>query len=102
MAEHQSAELNSLVEIRLFGQLKKVGDDRGWDFPYLYNLEQECSALELAELLELPLDEIEGVFVDGIAKPIDEGRIASGSRVGFIPYGVPGPYRIYLGYRKTK
>lgn len=90
------------VEIRLFGKLKQWADEKGWSFPYIFELNNECSAYELAKLIGIPTDEIEAVFVDGIAKPIDEGRVQPGNRVGFIPYGIPGPYRVLLGYRKTK
>lgn len=90
------------VEIRLFGQLKHLADEKGWPFPYIFELSQECSAIELAKLIGIPTDEIEAVFIDGVAKPIDEGWVKPGNRVGFIPYGIPGPYRVLLGYRKTK
>lgn len=95
------AKINA-VEIRLFGLLKKLADERGWPFPYYFELNEECSARELAELLDIPADQIEGVIVNGTAKPLDEGRIKPGSRVGFVPYGIPGPYRVLLGYKKIK
>jgi hypothetical protein len=88
------------VEVRAFGQLKKVFDQRGWDFPSYYPLQAECSALELAGNMELPLEEIEAVFVNGVASPIDQAMVTPGDRVGFIPLGIPGPYRVMLGMVK--
>lgn len=90
------------VEIRFFGQLKILADKRGWPFPYILALERECSARELAELLDVPIDEIEGVFVNGMGQPLDKGWVKPGDRVGFIPYGIPGPYRVLLGYYQSK
>lgn len=90
------------IEVRFFGQLKAMADQKGWDFPYIFELENECSAEELLALMDFPCEEIEAVFVEGLAKPLDEGWIKPGNRVGFIPYGVPGPYRVLLGIKKIK
>lgn len=95
------SELNK-VEIRFFGQLKTLADEKGLSFPYFFELNKECSARNLAELLGVPTNEIEAVFINGVAKPIDEGWVKPGDRVGFIPYGVPGPYRVLLGFKKTE
>jgi hypothetical protein len=92
---------SQMVEVRAFGQLKKVFDERQWEFPHFFPLAKECSALELAKEMQLPLDEIEAVFVNGIASPIEQARVKSGDRVGFIPLGVPGPYRVMLGFVKV-
>jgi hypothetical protein len=88
------------VEVRGFGPLKKVFDQRHWDFPYYYQMQQNCSALDLAISMELPLDKIEAVFVNGIASPLNDVMVKPGDRVGFIPIGVPGPYRVMLGMVK--
>jgi hypothetical protein len=90
------------VEVRFFGKLKTLADQKGWPFPYLVELDHECSALELMELLGIPEDQVEAVFVEGVAKPLDDGWVKPGNRVGFIPYGVPGPYRVLLGIKKMK
>jgi len=88
------------VEVRCFGALKKYADAKGWAFPYYYPLADECSASALAQRLSIPLEEIEGVFIDGNAQPLAGATVKPGARVGFIPYGIPGPYRIMLGFRK--
>lgn len=96
----ESCSNEKMVEIRLFGALKKYGDEKGWSFPHFFPLESECSAVELAEVLEIPLDQVEGVFINGFAQPFEGARIKPGERIGFIPYGVPGPYRLMLGLKK--
>jgi len=90
------------VEIRCFGQLKKFADEKAWPFPYEFNLAGECSALELALNIGIPTEEVEAVFINGMAKQLDEGWVKPGDRVGFIPFGVPGPYRVLLGIRKNE
>ena len=92
--------VDRMVEVRCFGSLKKYADEKGWEFPYRYQLEDECSASELAVSLGVPAEEIEGVFIDGMALPMAAARVKPGARVGFIPYGIPGPYRIMLGFKK--
>lgn len=90
------------LEIRFFAQLKAVAEQKGWPFPCFFELDRECSAIELAELMGIPTEEIEGVFVNGIGRPLDKGWIKPGDRVGFIPYGIPGPYRVHFGYFRQK
>ncbi|MCK8824801.1 hypothetical protein [Fuchsiella alkaliacetigena] len=89
------------VEVRVFSYLKKVFDKRGWPSPVYFELEIACSAVELAQLMDLPLDELEGVFINGKAKPLDEGWVEAGDRIAFTPPGVPGPYRYILGLKRT-
>ena len=90
------------VEIRFFAQLKKYADQKSWPSPYFSELDKECSAIQLAEVLGLPLEQVEGVFVNGRGSPLDKGWVKPGDRVGFIPYGIPGPYRVHFGYFTQK
>ena len=46
--------------------------------------------------LHIPPKEIEAVFVNGSVKNIYDS-VFPGDRVAFIPYGTPGPYRVFLG-----
>ena len=52
---------------------------------------------ELAEKLNIPLDEIEVIFVNGFVEDLNY-LIKVGDRVAFLPPGCPGPYRIALGF----
>lgn len=88
-----------MIEVRFFGKLQNYAVKKGWSLPYYFPLEQECTAAELALLLELPLEEIEGVFVDGVAYPLESGRVKPGQRLAFVPYGIPGPYRVMFGLK---
>lgn len=89
-----------MVEVRFFGFLKRLADEKGLGFPCKLELEDECSAADLAARLGVPADKIEAVFVNGNAKPIAEARVKPGDRVGFVPFGTPGPYRLLLGFKK--
>lgn len=88
------------VEVRGFSFLKQIFDERNWPFPMYYSLEEPCTALELAKRLDLPLDKIEAVFINGLANPLEEGVVKPGDRVAFLPPGTPGPYRVILGIVK--
>lgn len=88
------------IEIRAFNFLKTVFDERKWPFPYLIKLNHECSAADLARMLDLPVDKIEAVFINGSAKPLADGQVKPGDRVAFVPHGTPGPYRVLLGFVK--
>lgn len=54
---------------------------------------------ELASHLGLPLDLIECLMVDGKAEDLDSD-ILGAQRLAFIPYGTPGPYRVFLGLKR--
>lgn len=90
------------VEIRCFSFLKKICDERNLTFPFYHDLKDPCSALELAQKLDLPLEKVEAVFINGIASPVEEGIVKPGDRVAFIPPGTPGPYRALLGMVKIQ
>jgi len=89
------------IEVRAFNSLKTIFDERNWSFPYYYKLDKECSALELAKMLDFPVDRIEAVFVNGLAGPLESSMVKPGDRVAFLPPGTPGPYRVLLGIRKN-
>lgn len=87
------------VEVRAFASLKQVFADRGWPFPYFVHLDGECTALALVEKLDLPLNKIEAVFVNGLSDSLS-ATVRPGDRVGFVPYGTPGVARFLLGIRR--
>lgn len=86
------------VEIRAFGDLRKLFEDRGWPFPYRINLLSETTAEDLVERLDLSPDQIEIVFVNGVARGL-HSAVKPGDRVAFVPPGTPGPYRVILGFK---
>jgi molybdopterin converting factor small subunit len=88
----------SAVEIRAFGHLRKLFEERGWPFPYRINLLRETTAVDLAARLDLSRDQIETVFVNGVARGL-HSTVKPGDRVAFVPPGTPGPYRVILGFK---
>jgi len=85
------------ISIHIFGFLRKYMDEQG--LPYA--LEKEIdpkgkAACDIALELGIPPKEVEGVFVNGIIENIYD-PVFPGDRVAFLPYGTPGPYRVFLG-----
>ncbi len=93
----KSQEHAGQVEVRGLLFLKKIFEERNLSFPHYVTLEQPCSAREFAEFLELPLDKIEAVFVNGKAHSLEDGWVNPGDRVTFLSPGTPGPHRFLLG-----
>lgn len=86
------------VEIRGFLQLdaylrKKFNSNP----PFFLTIDKPISGYELAKQLEIPIDEIEVIFVNGFVEGLDY-MIENGDRMAFLPPGCPGPYRIALGF----
>ena len=91
------------VTVRMFGQLHSLRRRSGLPTTVVVNLPAEgVSAADLATRLDLPLEMIEGVFCNHTVYGL-EHVIVPGDRVGFVPYGTPGPHRVFLGlYRAGK
>lgn len=86
------------IEIRGFMQLDAQLRKRfGSKPPYFMKLEKSMTGLELSKLLDIDRDDIEIIFVNRLAKGVQH-VIKPGDRVGFLPPGCPGPYRIALGF----
>ena len=85
------------VEVRIFGALRSHMDRQ--NLPYVLKKvmpEGKFTPDDIAGELNIPINEIEAVFING--KVSGRGSILSpGDRIGFFPYGTPGPYRVYLG-----
>ena len=83
--------------VRMFGALHTIRRDRGLASKVEVSIPAGgCKASDLARTLELPLDKIEGVFVNHRAHDLQQ-VIQPGDRVGFIPTGIPAPERVMLG-----
>ena len=85
------------ISIRVFGFLRRYMDEQG----LLYAFDKDINpkgetAYDIAVELHIPPEEIEGVFLNGSVKNIYDSAFP-GDRVAFIPYGTPGPYRVFLG-----
>jgi len=87
----------STVSVRIFGSLRPLRTARG--LPYTLAVEVPLggiAARDLAVSLGLPPDKIEGVFVNHVMRGIGV-LVSPGDRVAFVPYGTPGPHRVFLG-----
>lgn len=85
------------THIRLFGNLHTLRKERG--LPPVADIwlpTEGRTGFEVAELLDLPLSRIEGVFINHKAYGLDQ-VLRPGDELAFIPTGVPGPHRFMLG-----
>jgi molybdopterin converting factor small subunit len=89
------------VEVRGFGDLRQIFEERDWPFPLLVSLEDTTTTRELAKKLDIPVDNIEVTFVNGLAQGLDY-PVKPGDRIAFVPPGTPGPYRVFLGFMQKK
>lgn len=92
---------SSSVTIRMFGLLHTLRRSRGLPATIVMELPPEgMTALEIAHRLELPPERIEAVFCNHRTYELNH-RIYPGDRVAFVPPGVPGPHRFYLGIHQA-
>jgi molybdopterin converting factor small subunit len=85
------------IEIRGFLHLDKILRKKHGTLPLIHELQAAIKGIDLAKILEIPLEEIEVIFVNGFVQTLDH-IIHPGDRVAFLPPGCPGPYRIALGF----
>lgn len=89
--------MSSCVRVRMFGLLRKVREES--DLPQSAEIEVPAEGItghELARQLEIPPHMVEGIFINHVVHGLDE-RVRPGDRVAFVPFGTPGPHRVYLG-----
>jgi hypothetical protein len=85
------------VTVRMFGTLRQQREAAGEPTTVSVSVPAEgISARALAENLGLAPDSIEGAFVNHVLHALS-CDVMPGDRVGFVPYGTPGPHRFYLG-----
>lgn len=90
-----STQVNTTV--RMFGALHTFRREQGLEPTTEVAIPSEGrTAHDLAHDLGLPMEKIEGVFVNHLVYSLDR-VIQPGDRVAFIPTGIPGPSRIQLG-----
>ncbi len=88
-----------MLEVRAFMDLSKVFQQRNWGNPHEVVVQGEITGLQLLQLLELSEDMVEVIFVNGKAASPDLAVMCAGDRVALAPPGVPGPYRVLLGFK---
>ena len=61
----------------------------------------ETSAADLISQVRLGPEEVEAVFINGKVSPF-ETILRDNDRVALVPPGIPGPYRVLLGFVSKK
>ncbi len=92
--------MSSTVQVRAFMDLSGTFRERNWSNPKDVEIPNEVTGLELLALLGLPEAMVEVIFVNGKAFTPDLAVVTGGDRVALAPPGVPGPYRVLLGFKK--
>jgi molybdopterin converting factor small subunit len=90
-------EKNRKIEVRGFLQLDTILRRKFGAPPLFLELGQAVSGRELAQRLDIPIDSIEVIFINGFVHALSD-EIQPGDRIAFLPPGCPGPYRIALGF----
>jgi len=85
------------IEVRVFGRLTGIFENKHWPIPFIMDLENPIIGAELAKKLKIPRNEIEVIIVNGVVQALSYS-VQPGDRVAFVPPGTPGPYRVLLGF----
>ena len=92
----------AVLEVLAFGKLYFLFNERNWPTPLLYKMEADfITAEELREKLEIPVEEVEAVFINRLIRPFST-KLLPGDRVAFVPPGVPSIHRFNLGFYAAK
>lgn len=87
------------IELRGLLQLTGLFRERGWANPCSRLLAKSpLSGPDLLAELDIGADKVEAIFVNGTARRLEEAVIRDGDRITLVPPGVPGPYRVLLGF----
>jgi hypothetical protein len=88
------------IELRAFMGLSDYFRQQHWDNPRKVELAGETTGMHLLDLLGITPEQVEVIFVNGKAHSPSLAVMAGGDRVALAPPGVPGPYRVLLGFKK--
>lgn len=89
------------VVVRIFGLLHELRRQQGLPTTCEVDVaDTGTTGRQLAIDMGLPPEKIEGVFVNRTVYPLDH-PVHPGDRVAFVPYGTPGPHRLFLGLYKA-
>ncbi len=89
-----------MIELRAFMDLAFLFRQRNWPNPMEVDIQGETTGAKLLEMLDIPPEKVEVIFVNGKAFTPDLTILTSGDRVALLPQGAPGPYRVLLGFKK--
>jgi hypothetical protein len=89
------------VGVRMFGVLRDLRREQGLPVTAEVTVGPEgLSAADIALVLGLPLERIEGAFCNHVIHDL-EHVVHPGDSIAFVPYGTPGPHRFFLGLYKA-
>jgi len=92
--------VSATIELRAFMDIAGIFRERNWGCPFELDIEGQLTGIELLNLLDIPPEKVEVVFVNGKAFSPEMALISGGDRVALLSQGAPGPYRVLLGFRK--
>jgi sulfur carrier protein ThiS len=96
----EESHMAAWIEVRAFMDLSGTFRERNWSNPKEVAVQGEMTGTDLLALLDLPEDMVEVIFVNGKAFKPAQAVVTGGDRVALAPPGVPGPYRVLLGFKK--
>ena len=88
------------IELRAYMDLADLFRKRNWPSPLEVDIQGEVTGFQLLTLLDIPPEKVEVFFVNGKAFNPAMAVVTGGDRVALVPPGVPGPYRVFLGFKK--
>ena len=88
-----------MIELRAFMDLADLFRERNWPSPLEVDIQGEMTGVQLLAMLDIPPERVEVVFVNGKAFDPSKALLNDGDRVALVPPGVPGPYRVLLGFK---
>ena len=92
--------MSSIIELRAFMDLADLFRERNWPSPLEVDIPGEMTGAQLLAMLDIPPEKVEVVFVNGRAFTSRMAVLTGGDRVALVPPGVPGTYRVLLGFKK--
>ncbi len=91
-----------VITFNAFSFLQKKLKKRGIEYSNVsMTVNVGTRAKDLIGLVELTLDEVEVIFINGKIGPLDT-VLKENDRVALIPPGTPGPYRVLLGFKNKE
>ena len=91
--------MSAMIELRAFMDLADLFRERNWPSPLEVDIQGEMTGVQLLAMLDIPPEKVEVVFVNGKAFDPSRAILTGGDRVALVPPGVPGPYRVLLGFK---
>ncbi|HTY24051.1 MAG TPA: hypothetical protein VMC85_13030 [Desulfomonilaceae bacterium] len=89
-----------MIELRAFMGLADLFRERNWPNPYKIDIQGGMTGSRLLAMLDIPREKVEVIFVNGKACDPSIAVLTSCDRVALVPPGMPGPYRVLLGFKE--